>query len=112
MSDSERRTVVDWARSYIEAKLHPVPIKRGSKKPDGGDGWNAKTYMPEDFEPDGNIGLMHDNQAALDFDFVHDQDGRKDVPDEDRYERSRELVELLLGEQAIISQSLKGLHAY
>src|SRR5437660_12722993 len=41
----------------IAAGLHPLPIKARSKKPDGGNEWQSRTYTVNDFDPDGNIGL-------------------------------------------------------
>src|SRR5438132_5344274 len=41
----------------IAAGLHPLPIKARSKKPDGGNEWQSRTYTVNDFDAYGNIGL-------------------------------------------------------
>ena len=52
-----RKNIQVVAAIAIAARLHPLPIKARSKKPDGGNEWQSRTYTVNDFVPDGNIGL-------------------------------------------------------
>jgi len=54
---SAQKNVQVVAAVAIAAGLHPLPIKARSKKPDGGNEWQGRTYTVNDFAPDGNIGL-------------------------------------------------------
>ena len=48
--------VQEWAALYTRLGEHPIPILPNTKKPFT-DGWESKDFKPEDFDPNGNIGL-------------------------------------------------------
>src|SRR5438445_10453305 len=52
-----RKNIQVVAAIAIAAGLHPLPIKARSKKPDGGNEWQSRTYTVNDFDAHGNIGL-------------------------------------------------------
>lgn len=52
------RSAQPIAQKMIDGGWAIVPIKPHSKIPDGGNGWQNKTFCATDVRPDGGIGIM------------------------------------------------------
>ena len=70
------------AQKMIEGGWRVVPIKPREKAPDGGNGWQEKTFTPECFQEKNGIGIMTGHGVlALDID-SYDPEVSKAISDE------------------------------
>lgn len=60
--------VSDAARSYIDRGWHPVPVSKGEKSPKI-PGWQETDFVPEDFDPDQNIGISLGASGLTEVDY-------------------------------------------